>query len=150
VSDDAELAAIRALVEGYAIALDTHDEALFSSLWTDDAVLTIHKDGQQTGAYEGVESMPRVVALLRTSYRATVHVVGSHRATIRDDRRVALGVTSGVAHHIAPPAGTTGPLVDRQLGLRYVDGYRWEGGRWLIASRQCHQLWLRSVDVEQP
>lgn len=150
MSDPTELAEIRALVDAYAVAVDTHDDELFSSIFTDDAELTIHRGGEQTGSYEGREAMPRVVALLRSSYRSTVHIVGSHRAVVRDDRRIALGVTSGVAHHIGPPPGTDGPATDRQLGLRYVDGYRWEDGRWHIATRQVHQLWIRTVEVEAP
>jgi ketosteroid isomerase-like protein len=137
---------IRSLVDAYAVAVDTRDVELFSSVWTADAVLTVHKGDEQISSYDGAESMSRVIELISSRYRSTVHIIGAHRSVTRADGRVAVGVTSAVAHHIGPVAG--GPSWDRQLGIRYVDGYRWEGGAWLIASRQCHQLWINDVAVE--
>ena len=49
MTDFAELAEIRSLVDAYAIAVDTHDEELFESIWTDDGILTVHKAGQVVG-----------------------------------------------------------------------------------------------------
>ncbi|MBA2283174.1 MAG: nuclear transport factor 2 family protein [Actinomycetota bacterium] len=146
MSDPQAAAEIRALVEGYAVAADTLDAELFRSLWTADAELTIHRGGEQTGHYDGVDDMPRLIDTLRSRYRHTVHVVGSHRVALRDDGRLAVGVTSGVGHHIGPVDG--GPAWNRQIGLRYIDGFRLEDGAWRLASRQCHQLWQVENAVE--
>jgi ketosteroid isomerase-like protein len=130
--------ALRALVDAYAIALDRLDVEGFASLWTDDGVLTIHEDGpraQPTAEIRGRDRMHLPFTRLRT-YRATIHVVGTHLAEGAPDG--AVGTTYCQAHHLV--ARDDGPPVDKVLTIRYRDSFRSEPEGWRFSHRRVEVL----------
>jgi ketosteroid isomerase-like protein len=130
--------ALRALVDAYALALDRLDVEGFASLWTDDGVLTIHEDGpgaEPTAEIRGRDRMHQPFSRLRT-YRATIHVVGTHLAEGAPDG--AVGTTYCQAHHLVE--GDDGPPVDKVLTIRYRDGFRSEPEGWRFSHRRVEVL----------
>jgi hypothetical protein len=151
VDDIGDRIVLRGLVEAYARAVDTCDDDLFRSLWTDDARLTIH-DGDQPArsVFEGPDAMTALIEALRRRYRMTFHMVGNHHCIIDGDE--AEGEAYCLAHHFRnPDDGGMGPgATDVSMGLRYVDVYRRDpAGGWKFSSRAARHLWRRVelVDV---
>jgi hypothetical protein len=131
-------AALRELVEAYALAADSGDPAAVAALFTPGGRLVVHHDPDRpepTGVRTGREEITAAIATLGR-FRATTHLVGAHRA-----RRVggrATGETTGMAYQL---------LVDEEhttlevLGIRYLDEYALVDGAWRFEERHVIVRW---------
>jgi hypothetical protein len=137
--------ALRDLVDAYALTADARDSTGFASLFTADAVLTVHDaGGRLQGTFTGVGEIAAIPAAL-ARYPRTLHLVSTHRATPVGD--TATGTTLCEAHHLS--AGEDG-TVDRVLVIRYDDAYVRTPGGWRFARRDVRVQWEehRAVDAE--
>jgi len=145
---------LRALVLGYATAVDTLDGPGFAGLFTEDGELWVPdptRGPDPVVCRAGAEALGRIPSGL-ARYRSTHHVVWSATYDRDDDGGDdgAIGVVSGVAHHLAAtpdgPAGAEGPGTDTVWYIRYEDRYRRTVDGWRIARRALH---LRGLEVRQ-
>lgn len=124
---------IRALPAGYAIALDTRDEARLASLYADDMP---HDEGVGPG---GAGEAARIMPMLTRFYRS-FHFVGTHLIEFDSDT-TATGFTYGFAQHEDG---------DRwfEMAICYRDAYKLHHGKWLFARRR-HLEVLYYADMDQ-
>ncbi len=117
---------IRELVLLYSRGVDRQDIALLRTLYAKDAADAhgVHFNGT---ADEYINFLERSLPHLRVSG----HYVCNHLISVDGDR--AEGEVYAIAHHIIPD-GKGGCVADF-AGVRYIDRYRREQGRWLFACR---------------
>ena len=125
-------AAISGCIARYARALDDRDFDAVAACFTADARVS----------YSGVALEPgreAIVAYLQglRSLIASTHIMS--QPVIELDGERAHVETSGLAFLVAP---TDGQPVVRTRGLRYVDEFVLQDGRWLIAERVHRCDWM--------
>jgi ketosteroid isomerase-like protein len=142
--DGADRTAIRALVDGYAVAVDRRDIPGFLAVFTPDATLaTFEPGGRQRGVRHGHDELCAVPPALER-YERTLHLVSTHHVDESDVDGEAVGVAYCEAHHHRPPdpaVGATGDR-DRVMYIRYDDRYARRGPGWLIRAREVHVIWV--------
>lgn len=117
---------IRDLVLLYSRGVDRKDIALLRSLYANDA--TDHHGSHFSGAVDDY------IAFLERSLphiHVSGHYVCNHLISVDGDE--AEGEVYALAYHIIPDF--KGGTVEDLCGVRYVDRYRKEDGRWLFAAR---------------
>ena len=139
-----DLAEIRRLVDGYAIAMDEADIEAFSDLFLPDGALVVYAPGavDPMGVFHGPgpDGVGLVAILMRDLYRATLHHITTHRATVTGDQ--ATGVTYCLAYHMVD--GPDGGQLET-LGVRYDEAFvRTETG-WRMGVRRATRLWSQST-----
>jgi uncharacterized protein (TIGR02246 family) len=124
--------AISICIARYARGLDDRDFDAVAACFTADAQVT----------YSGVALVPgreAIVAYLQglRSLIASTHIMSQPVIDVDGDH--AHVETSGLAFLVAP---TDGQPVVRTRGLRYVDEFVLQDGRWLIAERVHRCDWM--------
>ncbi|MBT2467393.1 nuclear transport factor 2 family protein [Streptomyces sp. ISL-66] len=131
--------AIHRLLETYLFAVDTKDKAVFRTLFTDDATLTVmaHPDGTAGIVKSGIEA---VVANLdgAAAWGYSTHVTAN--AFVRVAGRTATGDSHATAQ-LVYPATATAPETVVVRGIRYRDEYVKTTGGWKIRKRVFSPLW---------
>jgi hypothetical protein len=131
----ADRLALRALVDQYARAADTRDDARFADVFTDDGVLVTTR-----GEIRGRSDLLTVAGRL-ARYGATMHLVANHVVS-SSAPGAASGVTYCQASHVRAVDG-----VDRVFVMQIVyhdDFVRVDGGPrpgWRVAVRRLEVLW---------
>ena len=124
---------LRALVDGYGVALDERDGPTFAALFTDDATLAVVKpDGTESGRHVGAAALAAVPEKL-SRYDRTLHLISTHRTRVDGDR--ATGVAYCEAHHREGEG-------DFVMFIRYEDEYRLTADGWRIAHRVVRTQWV--------
>src|SRR5690606_20031745 len=87
----ADVAALRRVVDEYAIAVDRRDAVGFADLFTEDAVLAIYEFGDDGPAltYDGRDRLLEVVELVG-AFAATMHVMANHVVDVDGDEASGL------------------------------------------------------------
>jgi hypothetical protein len=142
---DSDLVHLRALVDSYAVALDTLDAARLASLWVDDGELIVREEGPTKPrtarlAFPGAAEL--VIKRLQR-YERTLHHVTTHVVTVNGD--TATGTTYCQAHHVLR-GRSDGPL-DKVLSIRYQDVFQ-RGDEWRFLRREINVLLRASRSVE--
>jgi hypothetical protein len=150
---EADEAALAALADSYASAVDRRDGDALAALFTDDGVLVVAAlpDGSRPEAvHAGRTRLARIPGLLG-GYEWTLHqVVDRHYrlgAPGADDPDAATGVVRSVAHHVRRSGVGAGAGTDTVWYLHYLDRYRREGGRWRIERRVLELEWTEERPV---
>ncbi|HWB66346.1 MAG TPA: nuclear transport factor 2 family protein [Mycobacteriales bacterium] len=137
----ADRAAIRDLVESYALAVDRAAAVEVAALFVPDGdlVLFMVPPGEmQTALRHGRAEIATALQTL-TRYRATHHTISSFRTVVDGDR--ATGETRCEAHHVD---GTE----DKVLYLHYLDEFARADADWRFARREVHARWSATVTVD--
>ena len=118
--------AIRELVLLYCRGVDRKDFALLRTLYTRDGVDAhgIRYDGSAEGFVDYLETSLAPVEI-------GAHYVCNHLISVDGDR--AEGEVYALGYHILPDG--QGGRIEDFAGVRYLDKYRVEDGRWKFASR---------------
>ena len=128
----ADREAIRALVQGYAVAVDRKDWARVRACFTADAVCDY-------AWFRG--DLDTVLAHIErglAQFQTTMHLLGNHLAEIAGD--TATAETYAVCHHrLQAPNG----LADRIVGMRYLDGLVRTPDGWRVRRRDVVVDWQR-------
>jgi len=119
--------AIRELVLFYSRGVDRQDIALLRTLYTRDAT-DDHGKHFSGSADDYLAFLERSLPNLH----ASGHFVCNHLISVVDADHAEGEVYAIAWHHI--PDGKGGALLDL-AGVRYIDQYRREAGRWLFARR---------------
>jgi hypothetical protein len=117
---------IRELVLLYSRGVDRQDFELLRTLYTSDG----HDD--HAGVFCG--SASDYVAFLERSLpymHMSGHYVCNHLISVDGD--TGEGEVYAIAHHIFPDG--KGGMIEDRAGVRYIDQYRREAGRWRFSSR---------------
>ncbi len=124
---------LRALLQRYARAVDQRDLAALADLFASDAVLEGAR-GTQT-IDEWLETMrgPR-------AFPTSMHVLGDPLITVEASGTAAVLDTYAVVYQLGDPASGQGDLT---LGIDYLDDVVLHAGRWVIARRRSHTVWMR-------
>ena len=133
IRDLLEKQAITELVNSYSRAVDRHDFVLLRDLYTADGI--DDHGGLYCGPADGF------VAWLREAMKEvdTSHAVHNHTIAIDGDQ--AEGEVYVTAYNRIPnPEGGANEFIQ---GLRYLDKYRNEGGRWRFAHRTVVVDWAQ-------
>ncbi len=128
-------AALGALSDAYALAVDARDGDGLAALFLPEGELVVGTvDGTGVAAVcAGRDELRRVPDRLKR-YERTAHAVGLRSYRVDGDR--ASGVVRCVAHHLlAAGAGALGG-VDVVWTVRYLDDYRRTPDGWRIARRR--------------
>jgi SnoaL-like domain len=125
---------INAVLNNYAIALDSQDWPLFETCFTPQAELRYDRTGG--GVQSPSEWLAGAKAVFPVMFLATQHNVSTVAIEIDEDRASARSYV--IAQHVlAEPAGE---LV--LIGGHYTDTLIRAEGRWRIASRVAGEFWL--------
>jgi hypothetical protein len=130
--------ALRGLVDAYALACDQRDGTYLTSLFTQDASLTVHWPGRPPStlhAPDGVGGIPERLA----RYDQTFHFVGNHLVRGLDGES-AKGDAYCMAHHIIG-------AVDTVMAIHYEDRYAFGRGVWRFARRDVRIRWIDKQTV---
>jgi hypothetical protein len=137
----AQLAELRRLAERYAVAMDTQDLDVFPRLFVPDGALVVRAPGreQPLGVFTGPgpDGIGLIARLLGEIYRATLHHITTHVATIKGDR--ATGTTYCLAYHMTGDGGGGGTL--ETLGVRYEEQFVHTADGWRFTVRDATRLW---------
>lgn len=117
---------IRDLVLLYSRGVDRQDMDLLKTLYASDATDT-HGDRFDGSAEDYIAFLAAGLPHVRYSG----HHVCNHLISVDGDR--AEGEVYALAYHFY--SDRTGQLIEDLKGVRYIDKYRKEHGRWLFASR---------------
>lgn len=133
----ADVAALRRVVDEYAIAVDRRDAVGFADLFTEDAVLAIYEFGDDGPAltYDGRDRLLEVVELVG-AFAATMHVMANHVVDVDGDE--ASGLVYSLCHHLSEQDGKAENTL---MLLQYRDRYVRRDGRWRIARRDVLRQW---------
>ena len=135
-----ELAEIRRLVDAYALAMDRRDLEAFPRLFVPDGALVVRAPGREKplGIFQGPgpDGVGLIARLLGDLYRATLHHITTHEATIDGDR--ATGTTYCLAYHVVD--GADGGALET-LGVRYEEEFVRTPEGWRIRVRDATRLW---------
>ena len=135
-----DLAQIRRLVESYAIAMDEPDVDAFPTLFVADGALVVlapeREKPMATFQGPGPDGVGLVAILMHRIYRATMHHITTHVATVEGDR--ASGTTYCLAYHMGE---FDGEEQLETLGVRYRDEYVRTSEGWRIGVRRATRLW---------
>ncbi len=138
---DSDRAALRALADQYAIAVDRRDRAAYVGAFHPDGVLEIYRPRQLdvlARRVSGHDELGRVTEAI-ARYERTFHLVGQSTYDIDGDR--ATGEVYCIAHHLD---GDT----DFVMFIRYEDEYTRRDGRWAIEVRRLRNEWNEVHAVE--
>ena len=128
--------ALQELSARYARAVDRRDYAAFVTLFTSDGVLC--GPGYSLKAHGEIEQGIRLIA----QYEATQHCVHNQLVEVSGD--VARGETYCVARHTYAREGVKRKL---DMGIRYQDDYRREGGAWRFVRRELVIDWTQDLPL---
>lgn len=126
-ADPADLVALRALADRYAVAVDRGDAEMFAAQFTADGLLVAPR-----GAFAGRERLAEVPPMMKGLYRRTFHAVLTQAIDVAGDE--AAGETYCIARHWYDDKA--GQPTCYEMTIRYRDRFRREAGRWLIARRE--------------
>lgn len=124
---------LRGLLQRYARAVDAVDLDALSELFRPDAVL-VGARGTQTFE-EWLETMRGPWA-----FPTSMHVLGDPLITLGGNGTEATLDTYAVVYQLSDPDSGRGDLT---LGINYRDDAVLEEGRWRIARRESHTVWMR-------
>jgi ketosteroid isomerase-like protein len=141
----ADVAALRRVVDEYALAVDGRDAEAFADLFTEDATLAIYEHGADEPAltYDGRERLLGVTDLLRT-FSTTMHVMANHVCDVDGDQ--ATGRVYALCHHLTE---ADDGAQDTLMLLQYRDRYRRVDGAWRIARRDVLRQWTELHGAER-
>jgi ketosteroid isomerase-like protein len=138
---------LRALVDEYALAVDTRDRDRFAALFTPDGVLAVIEpaDEQPSLVYSGTEELRAVIDLLRP-FSTTFHVMANHTASV--EGASARATTYCLAHHLTEEEGQEGGR-DTLMLIRYEDELRAGADGWRFARRHVLRQWTEYHRAER-
>jgi hypothetical protein len=142
-TNSADLAALRQLSEHYALALDERAGDRFAAQFTADGrLLILHGEGTEPVIeIQGSEELAGVPERFLSQYRATMHFVGNHTASV--DGATGTGVTYCVAHHVSEDDE------DTAMTIWYRDTYRRTDDGWRIAERRLVLRWTETHAIDR-
>lgn len=126
---------LRALVDAYATAADSRDEAAFLDLFLPEATLTVIQDDAEILPCEDRDELPSAIAPL-DRYVATMHLMANHSVALAGER--ASGSVYCLANHVRPAGDGVENLL---MAITYGDEYAHGPGGWRFASREVRILW---------
>ena len=147
----ADRAAVRELVDRYALAVDERRAAEVAALFVADGVLAVPRPPASmapTTERVGRAAIETAMASLHR-YVSTLHAVVGHvvDAAPDDPEHRATGTTTCIAHHVM--AADDGSLTNTVWGLRYHDVYVTDDGTWRFARRALWVGWIEERAVTQ-
>lgn len=129
----ADRTALSDLVHRYAAHVDDRDFTGATALFTEDAHLVLPDPPDvldPVRRHDGRAGVLAALLVLESVTRTRHEIVGEVYSATSGD--VATGRIAAVAHHFT---ATDDTIVDLVWHLRYVDEYRCDDDRWLIARR---------------
>jgi hypothetical protein len=132
---------IRELAQLYSRAVDRRDTALLRALFTADGTQSLGAVFQGT-ADELVAMLDQAMPYVRY----TGHHVCNHLISVNGDQ--GEGEVYALVYHILPDG--KGGSVEDVTGVRYLDRYRKEHGRWRFAHRTGVFDWKRVTPIPTP
>jgi hypothetical protein len=130
---------IRELVMLYSRGVDRKDVALLATLYTKDGT-DDHGPFFKGSAGDYVKFLEKSVPRMRYSG----HHICNHLISV--DRNEGEGEVYAIAYHVLPD-GKSGWLED-VMGVRYIDRYRKENGRWYFSSRVVSLDWRNQRPIQ--
>ncbi|MCW3003721.1 MAG: hypothetical protein JWQ20_3019 [Conexibacter sp.] len=139
-------AALRDLVDRYALAADTGDRAALVALFTAQATVVAFQRGtdERLRHLHGHEEIATLLDGL-TPFEQTQHLMVGHHVSMTGQDS-ATGRVDGMAHHLIDRGNGTEDLV---MHLRYDDVYVRADGGWRFERRSLTIRWASWLPVEQ-
>jgi hypothetical protein len=132
---------IRELAQLYSRAIDRRDTALLRTLFTADGTQSLGSAFQGT-ADELVAMLDQAMPYMRY----TGHHVCNHLIAVNGDQ--AEGEVYALVYHVLPDG--KGGSVEDITGVRYLDQYRKDRGRWRFLRRNGVFDWKRVAPIPTP
>jgi hypothetical protein len=141
MADPADLLALRALVDRYAIAIDRRDRETLESLFVPDGGIDVHVAGRDepVARLRGADGLRALVEGVSV-YADTLHLVANVAATVDGD--TATAVTYCVAHHLVTDADEP---YDERLLVVYDDRFVHTADGWRFDVRVIHRRWTERI-----
>lgn len=129
-------AALKLLVDRFAVLADRKDVDAQVQLFTDDAVLISYVGDQVVSSLQGREAIGQAFGTFLAQFTTVYHLNGQHTVELHGDR--ATGTHYGLAVLLGKEEGRD---VRYTHGVVYTDEYLRRDGQWLIAHRLTHFAW---------
>jgi SnoaL-like domain len=126
----------------YALAVDTLDAALLSTVFTRDGA--VKGFGENPIEFVGPDGLARMIAQVDASFQKTMHNV-FNQTFDRGDEGSVTGHTTCIASHVLP--GDDWMLLD--MAIRYHNRYAQEDGDWKFAERRLEVVWVETRPVQK-
>lgn len=123
-------AALRELVDDFAVLADKKDVHTQAQLFTPDATVAFIVGGKPTGVLKGREQIEHTFGPYLATFQSLTHFNGQQVVTIVGDK--ASGITYCTVTLIALQKGKR---VRTTMGVHYEDQFVRQAGRWFIAKR---------------
>lgn len=145
MDDVADLLALRALVDEYAIAVDSRDAGRFAGLFAPEGTLAVYEPGESEPSisWTGADELRAVMKLL-VSYSTTFHLMANHSCQVDGD--LASGEVYCLAHHLTEQAGAGENTL---MVIRYRDGYERGEAGWRFTRREVLRQWTEYHSAER-
>lgn len=145
MDDSSQRLALRALVDEYAVSVDSRDAERFAALFAPEGRLAVYEPGEADPsiAWTGAEELRAVMKLLEP-YSTTFHLMANQLCTIDGDS--ANGEVYCLANHLTESGSSCDNTV---MVIRYADRYVKVGGRWRFAQRDVLRQWTEHHAAER-
>lgn len=126
----------------YALAVDTRDASMLTSIFTHDGV--IRGFGENPIEFRGAEGFARMIDQVDAAFDQTMHNVFNQTFECDDEGKVT-GLTTSIASHILKGDQTS--LLD--FAMRYHNTYAQEEGVWKFADRRLEVVWVETRQIQK-
>ncbi|HEY4279605.1 MAG TPA: nuclear transport factor 2 family protein [Conexibacter sp.] len=139
---DQDRAALRRLVDEYALAMDNADLEAFHKLFVPDGALIVRRQGRKepmgTFTGPGTDGVALIALLMNEHYWATMHNVTTHVSKVDGDS--ATGTTLCLAYHVIERDDNGTPALET-LAVRYEESFVRTAEGWRFRTRDVVRLW---------
>lgn len=140
----ADKIAIRELIDTFSIEADNKDGISQIDLFTKDAVVENYNNGKLTQTLKGNENIGKAFDDFLKTQDVVYHINGQQVIHLNGNK------ADGISYCFVTLIYTDkeGKTMKRQTGVRYVDDYVFQNGRWLIAHRKACFNWSEQVPYQ--
>jgi hypothetical protein len=126
----------------YALAVDSLDAGMLTTLFTPDGVIRGH--GENPIEFQGAGGFTRMIGQVDAAFQRTMHNV-FNQCFERDAAGAITGQTTCIASHVLH--GEEWSLLD--MAIRYHNIYAQDAGVWKFAERRLEVVWVETRPVQK-
>jgi hypothetical protein len=136
--------ALKNLVDTFSILADQKETQKQTLLFTEDASVETHSNGQLVTSLKGRKQIGDAFANFLKNFETVYHSNGQQTLTLNGDK------ASGISYCMVTLIGVeSGKKMKTSMGVYYQDEYVRKGNQWLIAKRKSTSAWRDKQELGQ-